>query len=53
MGLSFYGEKSMEETVGSLRFRSYDENPISETGDQEGMDPISTQQDDRDQITLQ
>jgi len=33
MGLSFYDQKSMEETVGSLRFVSRNENPNSETGD--------------------
>ena len=54
MGLSFYDEKSMEETVESLHFASHNENPISETGniDQERMDLISTQQNDRNKITL-
>ena len=59
MGLSFYDEKSMEETVESLHFASHtgNENPILETLagniDQERMDLTSIQQDDRDQITLQ
>ena len=54
MGLSFYDEKSMEETIESLHFASHNENSILETGntDQERMDAISIQQDDRDQITL-
>ena len=54
MRSSFYDEKSMEETVESLHFASHNENPILETGntDQERMDAISTQQDDRDQFTL-
>ena len=33
MGLSFYNQKSMKETVGSLRFASRNEDPILETGD--------------------
>ena len=59
MGLSFYDQKSMEETVGSLRFASRNENHlISGTGDiidsagQEKIDPINIQQRDRDDIQV-
>lgn len=33
MGLSFYDQKSLEETVESLCFASRNEDPVSETGD--------------------
>ena len=41
MGLSFYDEPSMVETVGSLRFASNNGNPVSETKHvQEGIGSI-------------
>ena len=52
MGLSFYDQKSMQETVESLRFASRNEDLASETGDitdfsgQERIDPISIQRGD-------
>ena len=52
MGLSFYDQKSMEETVESLRFASRNEDPDSETGDivdfsdQERIGPINIQRGD-------
>jgi len=56
MGLSFYDQKSVEETVGSLRFASQNRDTVSETwdiadfSDQERIDPISIQRGDCDDI---
>ena len=51
MGLSFYNETSMVETVGSLRFASNNGNPHLEARDteiseQERQDPINIEQSD-------
>ena len=51
MGLSFYNETSMMETVGSLRFASNNGNRSPEprhieTAGKEGLDPIEILQSD-------
>ena len=51
MGLSFYNETSVVETIGSLHFASNNANQPSESTDmetagQERLDPIEIQQSD-------